>query len=92
MCHGDLPVSFRFYPAFNVGGFSPDRPAVRTGADGPTQPELFGRPDLVTVGTEAADVAVLVRSAMSEWNDMVRHGRFPDNTGGGAIAAEGFGL
>ena len=54
--------------------------------------ELFGSPLGVAVGAEAADVAVLVRSATRQRHDVVRHGCLADNPGGGTISAEGFGL
>ena len=51
--------------------------------------ELLGRAGLMAVGAEAADVAVFVRSAMAQRDDVIRCGRLADNPGGGAIAAEG---
>jgi hypothetical protein len=46
----------------------------------------------MAVGTEAANVAVFVRSAMGQRHNMVRHGRLADKPDGGTIAAEWFGL
>ena len=45
----------------------------------------------MTLCAEAADVAVLVRSAMGERHDVVRYGRLSDNPDGGTITAERFG-
>ena len=70
--------------------WSPDRPTVRAHGNRPALAELFGSPLRMALGAEAADVAVLVRSAMGQRHDVVRHGRLADNPGGGAIAAEGF--
>jgi len=44
----------------------------------------------MTLGTEAADIAVLVRPAMGERHDVVRYGRLADNPGERAITAERF--
>ena len=52
--------------------------------------ELFGSPLGVTVGAEAADVAVLVQSAMDKRHDVVRYGCLADKPGGGTISAERF--
>ena len=71
---------------------SPDQPPVGANAGRPALAELFGSPLRMALGAEAADVAVLVRSAMGQRHDVVRHGRLADNPGGGAIAAEGFSL
>jgi hypothetical protein len=46
----------------------------------------------MALGAQAADVAVLVRSAMGQRHNVIRYGRLADNPDGGAIAAEGFGL
>ena len=89
MCHGDLPVSFRFYLALDAGGFSPDRPPVGPDPRLPAQTKLFCSPLRMALGAEAADVAVFVRSAMAQRDDVIRCGRLADNPGGGAIAAEG---
>jgi hypothetical protein len=45
----------------------------------------------MAVGTEAANIAVLVRSAMGQRHNMVRYGRLADDPSRGTIAAEGFG-
>ena len=45
----------------------------------------------MALGAEAADVAVLVRSAMGQRHNVVRYGRLADYPGGGTIAAKGFG-
>ena len=73
-------------------GRSLRRPSVRPYPDLPAQPELFGSLLGVALGAEAADVAVLVRSATGQRHDVVRYGRLADNPGGGAIATEGLGL
>jgi hypothetical protein len=44
----------------------------------------------MAVGAEAANVAVLVRSAMGQRHNVVRYGRLADNPGSGTITAEGF--
>ena len=44
----------------------------------------------MALGAEAADVTVLVRSAMGERHNVVRHGRLADYPGKGTITAEGF--
>ena len=67
-------------------------PPVSPYPDLPAQAELFGSPPGMALGAEAADVAVLVRSAMGQRHNVIRYGRLADNTGGGAIAAEGVGL
>ena len=72
------------------GGFSPDRPPVGAHGDRPSLAELFGSPLGMALGAEAADVAVLVRSAKGQRHNMVRHGRLTDNPGAIAITAEGF--
>ena len=46
----------------------------------------------MAVGAEAANVAVLVRSAIGQRHNVVRYGRLADNPDGGAVAAEWFGL
>lgn len=70
---------------------SPDRPPVRPNPHLPAQPELLGGAPKMALGAEAADVTVLVRSAMGERHNVVRHGRLADNPGGGTITAERFG-
>ena len=50
--------------------------------------ELFGRAGLMAVGTETADVAVLVAAALGERHDVVGHGGFADETPGSAVLAE----
>ena len=69
--------------------WSPDRPPVGAHGDRPALAELFGSPLGMALGAEAADVAVLVRSATGQRHDVVRYGRLADNPGGGAITAEG---
>lgn len=54
--------------------------------------ELLGRPGLMAVGAEAADVAVLVAAAFGERHDVVGHGGFADKAPGCTVAAERFGL
>ena len=44
----------------------------------------------MAVGTEAANIAVLVRSAMGQRHNMVRYGRLADDPSRGTIAAEWF--
>ncbi len=46
----------------------------------------------MALSTEAANVAVFVRSAMGQWHNVVRYGRLVDNPGEGAISAEGLRL
>jgi hypothetical protein len=50
--------------------------------------ELLGRAGLMAVGTETADVAVLVATALGERHDVVGHGGFADETPGSAVLAE----
>ena len=45
----------------------------------------------MALGAKAADVAVLVRSAMSEWNHVVGHCRLANYPGAGTIPTEGLG-
>ena len=45
----------------------------------------------MALGAEAADVAVLVQSAVGERHDVVRHGRLADYPGAGTIPTEGLG-
>ena len=52
---------------------------------------MLGSPLRMTLGTEAADIAVLVRTTMGERHDVVRYGRLTNKPDGGAITAEGFG-
>ncbi len=68
---------------------SPDRPPVGAHGDRPALAELFGSPLGMALGAEAADVAVLVRSATGQRHDVVRYGRLADNPGSSAITAEG---
>ena len=70
--------------------WSADRPTVGAHGDRPAMAELFGSPPGMALGTKAADVAVLVRSAMAQRHDVIRYGRLADNPGGVAIATEGF--
>jgi hypothetical protein len=51
--------------------------------------ELLRSPLGVALGAKAADVAVVVRSAMGQRHDVVRHGRLADNPSASTIAAEG---
>ncbi len=69
---------------------SPYRPPVVPHGDRPALAELLRSPHGVALSAEAADVAVLVRSAMGQRHDVVRHGRLADNPGGGTITAERF--
>lgn len=71
---------------------SADRPTVGTHGNRPASAELFGSPLGMAFGTEAADVAVLVRSAMGQRHNVVRYGRLANNPGGCAVAAERLGL
>lgn len=57
----------------------------------PAEPELFRSPPGMTLSAEAPDIAVLVRSAKGQRQDVVRYGRLADYSGRGTIAAEGFG-
>ncbi len=45
----------------------------------------------MALGAQAANIAVLVRSAMGQRHNMVRYGRLANDPDGCAIAAEGFG-
>lgn len=71
-------------------GRSPDRPPVGSDPHLSAQPELFRSPSDMAFGAKTADVAVLVRSAMSQRHDVVRDGRLADNPDRSAITAEGF--
>ena len=51
---------------------------------------MLGSPLRMTLETEAADIAVLVRTTMGERHNVVRYGRLPDNPGESAITAERF--
>ncbi len=44
----------------------------------------------MALGAEAANVAVLIRSAMGQRHNVVRYLRLADNFGGGAVAAKRF--
>jgi hypothetical protein len=46
----------------------------------------------MTLAAQVAGVAILVRSAVGERNDVIRHGGFRDDALGSTIAAERFGL
>jgi len=46
----------------------------------------------MTLGTQVAGVAVLVRAAAGERDDVVRHGGLCDDAPGSTISAERFGL
>ncbi len=52
-------------------------PAIRAGRNRPAMTELLGRAGLMAVGTEAADVAVLVRATVGQRHDVVGHGGLP---------------
>ncbi len=71
-------------------GRSPDRPPVGAHGDNPALAELFGSPLGMALGAKTADVAILVRSAMSQRHDVVRYGRLADNPDRSAITAERF--
>jgi hypothetical protein len=89
---GPSAVSHPKPPDFAIPpmGRSLRRPSVRPYPDLMAQPELLGSPLRMALGAKAADVAVLVRSATGQRNDVIRYGRLADNPDRSAITAEGF--
>lgn len=70
---------------------SADRPAIRPGADGTTQPELLGGACPMAVSTEAANVAVVVRSTTAQRYYVVRNGCLTNDALGFTVPAKRFG-
>jgi hypothetical protein len=71
--------------------FAVDRPAIDADRHALPPAELLSRPLQMTRLTQAPNVAVSVRAAECEWNDMIRHARRGYDPLGLAVAAKWLG-
>lgn len=89
---GPSAVSRPKAPDFRSAPLTPssERPPVGANASRPALAKLLGSPLGMALGTEAADVAVPVRTAMGQGYNVIRYGRLADDPVGGTITTEWF--